>query len=238
MSVNTGWQSITEILYRAITERIKTAGIIPQVPKSSPIWYIYVETQGRIIFQIRADPEELFTTAQKSEIFLHYGKMLQHPGCRTSLFLPSSNHWDPGHHAACKGGALASSGEWAKHFFINSNFTSNMVFGQTVVVFNHLTNHLNIFFGLCFSFLTRSFPFFCASCVFVPLNEPRECPDWWDPAIWTVWIIIPEPSPHGSCAAKLTILEDYLWFLKHKWIISRKPLVTNKWCLPHKLFPI
>ena len=33
-----------------------------------------------------ADPEELFTTAQKSEIILQYGKMLQHPGAELHSF--------------------------------------------------------------------------------------------------------------------------------------------------------
>ena len=43
-----------------------------------------------IIFQIMADPEELFTTAKKSEIILQYGKMLQHPGAElhSSFLLP------------------------------------------------------------------------------------------------------------------------------------------------------
>ena len=55
-----------------------------------------------------AAPEEQFTTAQKSEIILQYGKMLQHPGAElhSSFLLPITR--DPGHHAACKGGALAS----------------------------------------------------------------------------------------------------------------------------------
>ena len=37
-----------------------------------------------------ADPEELFTTAQKSVIILQYGKMLQHPGAElhSSFLLP------------------------------------------------------------------------------------------------------------------------------------------------------
>ena len=86
---HTGWQSITEILYRAISERIKAAGIIPQLPKSSLIWYICVSTPGRLIFHIMAEPEELFTKAQKSEIILQYSKL----GSATSVRRWSRNHY-------------------------------------------------------------------------------------------------------------------------------------------------
>ena len=131
---------------------------------------------------------------QKSGIILQYSKLLQ---CRTPLFLPSSDHWDPGHHTACKGGAFASLGEWAQHFFINFYFMSNMVDGQTVVVFNHLTNHHKVFLVHCFSFATRSFCFLC-----LWTFEWASRMSWsWDPAVWKIWIMIPEPSPHGSCAA-------------------------------------
>ena len=49
--------------------------MVSRFPKASLIHSIYVATPGRFIFQIMAQPEELFTTAQQSEIILQYGKL-------------------------------------------------------------------------------------------------------------------------------------------------------------------
>ncbi len=47
-----------------ISETIYAVDTISQLPKASLIWSICVSTPGRLIFQIMAEPEKLFTKAQ------------------------------------------------------------------------------------------------------------------------------------------------------------------------------
>ena len=93
---------------------------------------------------------------------------------------------------------------------VKSNLPSNPIDGESVVVFKHLTNHLNVLLRHRAGWATRTLPTLGVSCVFDPLSEPPDVQGRGDPALGNLGILFPEPPTDSGRARQHAILEDNL----------------------------
>ena len=103
-------------------------------------------------------------------------------------------------------------------FLINSNFTSNTVDGLNIFVFNSsiIWGIVSMFSSVIVAALRPEvFPFYVLP-VSLNLWMSQKFPDWWDPAVRDVRILIPEPSPPEVVLPSLPhwrIISDFCAFV-------------------------